>query len=177
MTPTYISGMFPNLSMEYFLHLPWEQHRPTRKECFMSDPHGVSYTYGKGPSAETYISIKMEPIIVSVMNMLNCNGDKYNGCFLNLYEDDKHHLGWHADDFEGMDKDHPIASVSFGQSREIWWRENGFTGVIPVSNRQMLEHGSVFIMPAGFQEGYQHRIPKGDRAMGPRVSLTFRRFI
>jgi alkylated DNA repair dioxygenase AlkB len=177
-TPIYIPDRFADIPLDALLGFPWEQHRPTRRECFMSDPAGVSYTYGKNVNAETYLSIPMDPIVARVMADLNReHGSAYNGCFLNRYEDHLQHLGWHADDFEGMDLDHPIASVSFGQPREIWWRENGFKGEIPPEWRRMLGHGSVFIMPGGFQDTHQHRVPKGDRNMGVRVSMTFRRFL
>jgi alkylated DNA repair dioxygenase AlkB len=42
-------------------------------------------------------------------------------------------------------------------------------------SRQMLQNGSLFLMPAGFQQTYQHKIPKaGFTPCGPRISLTFR---
>lgn len=44
----------------------------------------------------------------------------FNGCFLNKYDNQHQHLGWHADDFVGMDADAPIAVMSFGAEREIW---------------------------------------------------------
>ena len=39
-------------------------------------------------------------------------GVAYNVCFLNRYDDQRNHLGWHADDSPEMDHDHPIAVVS-----------------------------------------------------------------
>ena len=178
MTPIYIPDFAPSMiTIEGLLALPWEQHRPTRRELFMSSPPGVSYTYGQNQNAETYVSVPVVPEVAVVMALLNEDGHDYNGCFLNLYEDEQHHLGWHADDFAGMDPNHPIASVSFGAAREIWWRPFGFKGTIPPEWRRLLLSGSAFIMPAGFQETHQHRIPKCDRPTGPRVSMTFRRFL
>jgi alkylated DNA repair dioxygenase AlkB len=76
-----------------------------------------------------------------------------------------------------MDSAHPIAVVSFGCEREIWWRKIGEKGVVPPENRQLLRHGSLFVMPAGFQDLYEHRIPKSPGTTHTRISLTFRRYI
>jgi len=69
-----------------------------------------------------------------------------------------------------------IHVVSFGVEREIWWKEKEFKGLVPQENRQLLKSGSIFIMPAGFQANHFHKIPKADREVGPRVSLTFRNY-
>ena len=174
--PDYIDGWF-EISLNDFSEVPWLKKTETRQECFMSDPI-QSYTYGKGRGVRTYTSIPFSCGVESIMNKLNDEfNTSYNGCFLNHYLHHRQHLGWHADDFEKMDHDHPIAVISVGQPREIWWRKFEQKGVIPNEQKQMLSSGSLFIMPPGFQQTHQHRIPKGDREMGPRVSLTFRRFI
>ena len=45
--------------------------------------------------------------------------------------------------------------------------------VIPVE-RLGLGNGSAAVMARGMQRGWQHRIPKSDRQVGPRISLTYR---
>lgn len=141
-------------------------------------------------------------------------GTEFNAIFLNKYDDEKQHLGWHADDFEGMRQDQPIVVLSLGAEREIWLKDKrgfpcplcergaapaefdpekapsgcegcGGTGflAIPPKSRQperqrvLLEEGSLFIMPVGYQDRYLHRIPKHDRPCGWRISLTFRSFL
>jgi alkylated DNA repair dioxygenase AlkB len=185
MKPTYIEG-FVAVSMEEFTEdvvkgTPWAEKTTARRECFMSAGGGVSYTYGKGRGVRTYTSIDFTPFVADVMKLVNdemaYRGFRpMNGCFLNYYEHDRQHLGWHADDFEGMDHKAPVCVVSLGEVRDIWWRLNGEKGEVPLECRQALGHGSLFVMPPGMQHTHQHRIPKGDRKMGPRVSLTFRRF-
>lgn len=98
------------------------------------------------------------------------------GCFLNRYDHDRQALGWHSDDSDIMDHTKAVVVVSFGEPREIWWRKKGDKGVVPTENRQLLEPGSLFVMPPGFQQTHEHRIPKGDRPMQTRISLTFRAF-
>lgn len=180
MTPTYVPGVFPpGLIDRLLVEVPWVEATETRRECFMAE-ESFHYTYGSGRGVRTYQSVPYQPMIRQVLHALNRHGgygDGYNVCFLNRYEDDHQHLGWHADDSPGMRHEHPIAVVSFGAERDIWWRKPGQVGEVPPERRQRLGAGSVFVMPPGFQQRYQHRIPKGDRACGPRVSLTFRRYV
>jgi alkylated DNA repair dioxygenase AlkB len=195
MKPIYIPNFAPGDITTFLTEIPWEEHTPARRECFMTEVPGKQYTYGVEKWARTYTSVKAHPLVLEIQKRLNAPFEErgvlvdgrvkvalvptndYNVCFLNCYDNEHHMLGWHADDSPTMDHDHPIASVSFGQAREIWWRANGFKGEIPADQRQMLEDKSAFIMPAGFQRDNQHRIPKGGKAMTPRVSLTYRRFI
>ena len=147
----------------------------------MSEGGGVSYTYGQGRGVRTYTSIPYNAEVLDVLNAVNRLMDDHgwghmNGCFLNAYRNERQHLGWHADDFVKMDHTCPVVVVSFGQKREIWWREVGASGQVLPENRRLLEHGSVFIMPPGMQHTHQHRIPKGGHKMGERVSMTFRAF-
>lgn len=152
----------------------WEERTETRSEAFMSDPPGISYTYGKGKGERTYESKELHRLVGWAMRQLNLHlNGSYNGAFLNLYKHERQHLGWHADDFDRMDQNHPVAVVSFGEPREIWWKRSGETDI----ERQLLEPGSLFVMPAGFQKDHVHRIPKAGHSVGPRISLTFRRFL
>lgn len=161
---------------ELLMGLDWLEVTEARKEYFMSE-EPRSYDYGKEPWRRTYHSKPFTARVQLLMNDLNYGaGLDYNVCFLNRYDTQVHQLGWHADDSPEMDGSHPIAVVSFGAERDIWWRPKGFTGVIPAEWRQRLASGSCFIMPAGFQDTHQHRIPKCDRPCGTRISLTFRRY-
>lgn len=174
MKPTYVDNYY-SLSITDLLDLPWLQETPNRQECFMSlIPR--TYTYGKRTNARTYSSIPFTDKVKALLYTLNAT-KAYNACFLNKYDTDKQHLGWHSDDFPEMVHEHPIAVYSVGEPREIWWRLNNFKGEIPQENRQLLQDKSLFIMPANFQQSYQHKIPKGSKPMSMRISLTFRRFI
>jgi alkylated DNA repair dioxygenase AlkB len=158
------------------IDVDWLRVREARREAFMTPGGGASYTYGTGEHARTYVSLEMHPVVERVMRALNSLGASYNACFLNRYDEQRDQLGWHADDSPGQDFGHPIAVVSLGAEREIWWRERGASGVVPAADRQRLASGSLFEMPSGFQQTHQHRIPKSDRPCGVRVSLTFRKF-
>jgi alkylated DNA repair dioxygenase AlkB len=174
--------------------LPWENREGApRRECWFN-PYGLAYTYGSGEHARTYQahSFNESYVAQSVWSILRgLNGiyrSEYDCCFVNGYAHGRQHLGWHADDSPEMDLDHPIAVVSLGAERDIWfrrkpevaedvnrWPEGG--GPDPVG-KQLLGHGSALIMHAGMQRTWQHRIPKSPNAdCGPRLSLTFRRLV
>jgi len=160
------------------LRLRWVEQRSVRREYFMSFiPR--TYSYGnKGTGEVEYKSNGFSSTVAILCARLNFANDKnYNVCFLNRYDDEKQHLGWHADDFPGMDETKPIAVVSLGAEREIWWKPKGEKGEVPADQRRLLEHGSVFTMPPGFQDEYLHKIPKWYRPCGTRISLTFRSFL
>jgi alkylated DNA repair dioxygenase AlkB len=180
MKPTYVKD-FHNVGILSYNTLmedvPWVNRDAPREECFMAS-NDLEYTYGKGENARTYRSVPMHPLVQILMDKLNeCFLTNYNVCFLNYYKSGKQHLGWHADDSPEMDADHPIAVISFGAERYIWVKEREYKGNIPDEDKYLLENGSLFIMPAGFQKDHLHKIPKHDRECGGRISLTFRRFV
>lgn len=107
---------------EHLLLLPWITKRTARHELFMSDVK-LSYSYGK-VETETYEAIPFTEEIRDVCRGFNhLLGADFNACFLNKYDNEQQHLGWHADEFPGMREDQPIAVVSFGVEREIWLKD------------------------------------------------------
>jgi alkylated DNA repair dioxygenase AlkB len=158
--------------------LDWESRENTPRDEFYANDHQVPYTYGTPPHDRTYWPRPWHPVMLDLRSKLEerleCVLDV---CFGNLYRDARQHLGWHADDSPEMDPDRPIVTVSFGAVRRIDFREKPglFTkgSVIPVE-RLELGHGSAAVMARGMQRGWQHRIPKSDRQVGPRISLTYR---
>lgn len=159
------------------ISLPWLTKRTARHEYFMAEKQ-MDYSYGNtGLGTENYQSQPFSPRVKGIMECLNSEfGTSFNACFLNKYDNEQQHLGWHADDFAGMRQDQPIAVVSFGAEREIWVKPKTQTGVVPANQRIKLHEGSLFIMPEGYQNVFFHRIPKHDRPCGWRISLTFRSF-
>lgn len=182
---------------------------PTCPDCGGTTRLPVDYSYGQYGADITYTSkpwshyanglrhnLTQELAHIPEARMPDGKPCFFNGCFLNMYDDEKQFLGWHADDFAGMDPQAPIVVMSFGAEREIWvkrqfktcpdcegdcviqkaekggefvdepclmCREQGvvpITGIVPTKDRYLLQRGSVFIMPAGFQECMFHRIPK-----------------
>lgn len=176
MKPLYVDSYIKRPMFDRLLdEVPWVNKEAPRDECFMS-LIPLEYTYGKG-FTRTYKSIDMHIEVMSMMGKLNEEyGCAYDVCFLNYYKSEKEWLGWHADDSPEMDPEHPIAVISFGAERGIWVKDKDYRGEIPEEDRYKLGNGSLFVMPAGFQANNKHKIPKGDRPCGGRISLTFRKF-
>lgn len=179
--PIYINEFVEEPTVEHFVEaVRWVELTSARYECFMFDKP-FEYEYSKGRGKRVYTAVDFHAGVLEVQNKVNeylatIGMKPMNGCFLNRYDTDKQAIGWHADDFVGMDHEAPVCVVSYGEPREIWWREIGSKGAIPNDQRQLLGNGSLFIMPPGMQHTHFHKIPKGDRPMNTRVSLTSRRF-
>jgi alkylated DNA repair dioxygenase AlkB len=157
--------------------LPLIQHdKVPRWECWMND-YGLPYTYGKGAGKRTYLAMPHwnEDVVQVRMNLQDIVGSAdMNCCFVNGYKDGHDQLGWHSDDSPEMDDCRPIVSVSLGAEREIWFRQALVIGWGETKKLSM-PPGSALVMEPGFQDLYQHRIPKSSRQdCGPRLSLTFR---
>lgn len=152
--------------------IKWEQRDAPRREAFFSDL-GLDYTYGRGAGMRTYSPMPWPSLVKAVQVAVEefC-GNPFEACFTNYYEGPRDHLGWHADDSPFIDHERPIAVVSLGSAREIWFRPNGMGG--DAVEKLMLGPGSLAIMSAGMQQTHQHRIPKHGALCGPRLSLTFR---
>lgn len=155
--------------------LTWERRETTpRSECYIND-FNVPYVYGKGRGRREYLPQKTHPIIESIkLKLKKLTGCDFEVCFLNRYHNQSDHLGWHADDSPEMDDNRPIAIVSLGVEREIWFCPQGDkTDVTKVK----LESGSLCLMEKGMQDTHFHRIPKSGSECGERISLTFRGYV
>lgn len=175
-----------------------------RREYYCNDVK-VPYTYGKGAGVREYAVQPYHDDILNIKAILeNEYGCKFEACFLNGYQDGSDHLGWHADDSPEMDDTRPIAIVSLGAVREIWFRKNPdfstksimadlskIKGNIDLGETMSsleakhnavekisLGSGSLCIMKPGMQDTHHHRIPKSNlHVCGPRISLTFRGYV
>lgn len=187
---TYTPNVFANTGIFLFddlwRNLAWVRHDKVPRNEYYVDRLGRPYTYGRGAGERTYESQPLVGAIEFIWHSLekfHTRGVKFDAVFLNGYEDGSDHLGWHSDDSPEMDDARPIAIVTLGQEREIWFRERrdgkqppGFSVEFGKDyERLMLEHASLCLMAPGMQDTHQHRIPKaGFQPCGPRVSLTFR---
>lgn len=157
--------------------LVWERRENTpRSEVYFNDlPE--PYTYGVGKGRRTYHPQVFHPEVLAIRKKLeDLCGCKFEVCFLNCYLNQSDALGWHADNSEEMDDARPIATVSLGVEREIWFRPNGLENSQNITKIK-LENGSCCLMLPGMQDTHQHRIPKASFQCGERISLTFRGYV
>lgn len=105
--------------------LAWERRPGTPRREYYSNDANVPYVYGRGAGEREYLPQVWHPVMLAIREKLEAQtGMRFEVCFLNGYEDQSDHLGWHADDSPEMDDDRPIAIVSLGAEREIWFRAN-----------------------------------------------------
>jgi alkylated DNA repair dioxygenase AlkB len=67
---------------------------------------------------------------------------RFNSCLLNLYHSGNEGLGWHSDDERSIEKNTPIASLSFGAARKFSFKHKQTKQTVSL----VLEHGSLLIM-------------------------------
>jgi alkylated DNA repair dioxygenase AlkB len=187
--------------------LGWvEDFGAPRKEYYCNDIK-LPYTYGSGNGVRTYEVQNWHPAILDIRKKLEeWTGTVFEVCFANGYRDNRDHLGYHADDSPEMDDSRPIAIVSLGARREIYFRQNAqeavrlavanhdesafesreiaraeliksTVGFNGMSEKVWLESGSLCLMLPGMQDTHQHKIPKASYQCGPRISLTFRGYL
>lgn len=155
--------------------LAWLRHGTTPRKEYYCNEIAVPYAYKAGAGMREYQPQEWHPVLSGIKARLEhaCNV-KFEVAFLNGYEDARDHLGWHADDSPEMDDARPIAIVTLGAEREIWFRANDNKDNV---TKLLLNHGSLCLMAPGMQDTHQHRIPKCDRICGPRISITFRGYV
>lgn len=155
--------------------LAWERRETTPRYEYYCNDVNVPYTYGTARYARTYQPQPYSNTLKVIKAKLELETNtKFEVCFLNRYKDQSDHLGWHADDSPEMDDTRPIAIISLGVEREIWFREQKNKDTL---EKIKLEHGSLCLMAAGMQDTHFHRIPKASWLCGERISLTFRGYV
>ena len=157
--------------------LQWERRGTTPRREYYANDVPVPYQYGKDVGVRQYLPKPWHPVMLTLREQLEAHtGTRFEVCFLNGYQDQSDSLGWHADDSPEMDPKRPIAIISLGAEREIWFRPQDDKLAV---DKLKLGDGSLCLMNAGMQMpgGWYHRIPKAGFVCGPRISLTFRGYV
>lgn len=150
--------------------LPWTRGEfrgaPVPREEVWIGPYAYRF------SGRTLAPSAWTPEIEAVRERIRARyGGTYNSVLLNRYLNERDSVSWHSDDEPEMDSAHPIASLSLGAPRAFRVRLRGSKD----TQSYLLTSGSLVVMPAGFQQEYQHCIPKSKSPCGARINLTFRR--
>ena len=144
---------------------PWIQRRRPMYDKVVLDPRLTAY-YG-GPRGNEWTPTLLE-IKAKVETQCGINFDRV---LLNYYRDGNDSVAWHADTLPADGVHHPIASVTFGDTRVFkvrHIRDKKLQADIP------LTHGSFLLMGEMMQYFYEHHVPKTAQPVGPRINLTFR---
>jgi len=129
------------------------------------DPRLTAW-YGKASTNE------WTPTLLLIKSTVEAEcGITFNSVLLNYYRDGNDSVAWHSDTLPSSGKHHPIASVTFGETRLFKVRhKNNKTIQLSIP----LTHGSFLLMGEQMQYDYEHHVPKTARNVGPRINLTFR---
>jgi alkylated DNA repair dioxygenase AlkB len=131
---------------------------------------GRPYNY----SGQSYPAAPMHEVVRSIADVASeLAGHPFDNCLCNLYETGNNTMGFHTDSYAELEPDSSIAIVSLGAPRTLLFRaiDRRTTHVA-----YTLEHGSMLMIDRATQERWQHAVPRS-RGVGPRISLTFRRFL
>ena len=101
-----------------------------------------------------------------------------NSALINCYRSYDSGMPFHSDRETEIDKNTPIISVSFGESRQMYFRRRNSNSI---HSSILLEHGDLLAMSAKSQELFEHSIPSQMGTGGTfddvdmRISITFRK--
>lgn len=131
---------------------------------------GIQYTY----SGITMNAVEWTVQLKNIQRKLNEDlGHQFNSVLVNLYRDGEDYMSWHADNEKELGLRPTIASLSFGISRDFFFKHNSTQEKIKLN----LEHGDLLVMKGNVQEYWKHSLPKRKRVNSMRLNLTFRKIM
>lgn len=97
----------------------------------------------------------------------------FNVCLLNLYQNGKVGMAWHADDEKELGLQPVIASLTLGCDRVFVFKHKQTGEQVKL----LLPEGSLLEMSGDCQKYWVHSLPKMSQITAPRINLTFRKVI
>ena len=152
-----------------FIKIFGKTHQIPRLQSWYAD-NGIEYTYsGKKLKRhnwnETLIEIKGE--IEKITSF------KFNSVLANLYRDGNDSMGLHADDEKELGINPVIASLSLGESRDLYFKHKNIKKSLNIPQK----NGQLIVMHGETQKYWKHEIKKTKKLKKPRINLTFRNII
>ena len=152
-----------------FIKIFGKIHQIPRLQSWYAD-NGIEYTYsGKKLKRhnwnETLIEIKGE--IEKITSF------KFNSVLASLYRDGNDSMGLHADDEKELGINPVIASLSLGESRDLYFKHKNIKKSLNIPQK----NGQLIVMHGETQKYWKHEIKKTKKLKKPRINLTFRNII
>ena len=152
-----------------FIKIFGKTHQIPRLQSWYAD-NGIEYTYsGKKLKRhnwnETLIEIKGE--IEKITSF------KFNSVLANLYRDENDSMGLHSDDEKELGINPVIASLSLGESRDLYFKHKNIKKSLNIPQK----NGQLIVMHGETQKYWKHEIKKTKNFKKPRINLTFRNII
>jgi len=175
-----LSSWMNKVDSEYWMDqinkkLEWKQplvrvygssHVVPRMTTFLAEKK-ISYCY----SGSVHYGNGWPDWFCPLLKMVNFESKvEFNGCLLNLYRNGNDRMGWHSDNEPELDLEKPIASLSFGATRDfvLKHRTQNLRKVLSLGT------GDLLIMYSNCQKDWIHSVPIRRRILDQRVNLTFR---
>ena len=98
------------------------------------------------------------------------SNSRFNSVLANLYRHGQDGMGRHADNEPELGQQPVIASLSFGEVRNLDFYHNHSKDKI----RLPLGNGSLLVMSGDTQTYWQHSVAKTKKVLAARINLTFR---
>ena len=138
-----------------------------------------SWKAGSSMVENNPVSFDKFPITKSIMERLNSKFDlKLNSVLVSYYKSGLVNTRLHDDGEDTMDQSQPICVLSLGVQRRIEF----FSKHIDTLNRKAdltlsPVSGSLYVMKAGCQQNFRHRVRKNKNIRKGRFCLSFRSFV
>ena len=152
-----------------FIKIFGKTHQIPRLQAWYADKE-IEYTYsGKKLQRHNWNNLLLE-IKEKIENITSF---KFNSVLANLYRDGNDSMGLHSDDEKELGNKPVIASLSLGETREIYFKHKNkkLNLIIPQASGQLI------VMHGKTQEYWKHEIKKTKKIKKPRINLTFRNII
>ena len=152
-----------------FIKIFGKTHQIPRLQAWYAD-NEIEYTYsGKKLQRHNWNNLLLE-IKEKIENITSF---KFNSVLANLYRDGNDSMGLHSDKEKELGKKPVIASLSLGETREIYFKHKNkkLNLIIPQASGQLI------VMHGKTQEYWKHEIKKTKKIKKPRINLTFRNII
>ena len=152
-----------------FIKIFGKTHQIPRLQAWYAD-NEIEYTYsGKKLQRNNWNKLLLE-IKEKIENITSF---KFNSVLANLYRDGNDSMGLHSDDEKELGKRPVIASLSLGETREVYFKHKNkkLNLIIPQASGQLI------VMHGKTQEYWKHEIKKTKKIKKPRINLTFRNII
>jgi alkylated DNA repair dioxygenase AlkB len=152
-----------------FIKIFGKTHQIPRLQAWYAD-NEIEYTYsGKKLQRHNWNNLLLE-IKEKIENITSF---KFNSVLANLYRDGNDSMGLHSDDEKELGNKPVIASLSLGETREIYFKHKNkkLNLIIPQASGQLI------VMHGKTQEYWKHEIKKTKKIKKPRINLTFRNII
>jgi alkylated DNA repair dioxygenase AlkB len=162
--PSWVRGA-DRLMDDLLADRSWHRHEVVMYARLLPEPRLTSWWSLADGAAEP------APVLATVRAALRAHYRRpFDAIGFNLYRDGHDSVAWHGDRIRHVSEDPVVAIVSLGAPRALRLRPRGGG----TSRAWRLGGGDLFVMGGACQHEWEHCVPKTGRAVGARLSVTFR---